>query len=218
MKLLIYGDQTTVLWHPLSALEPWIAHLKAGGHQVTVSEDYPQATLEWMQTFDVCINYIDNWEHRGNGRAEQVFCQYVEQGGRMLTLHTGIILPGAEVLLQLHGGAFHHHPEAEDITFCPEESSVEGKEILLDKAVPFTLKEEPYMFSLQTDNKQVYLWYRYRQERYPAGWIKQVGCGTLVYLAPGHDAAVCSHPMIWQLYDNALAFLMQRKQVHKQND
>ncbi len=207
MRILVYGDRTDVLWHPLSGLQPWISALKEAGHQVVVTEDYPEVTLEWLGSFDVCVNYIDNWEHRGSKEAEQVFCQYLEQGGRMLTIHTGIILPGAEQLLDIHGAEFHHHPEAEEITFCPGQEHVEGQELLLEEVQPFSLVEEPYMFTMRKEGKQIYFWYTYRQEWYPAAWTVKVGTGKLVYIAPGHNEAVCGHSMIQRMYDNALAYL-----------
>ena len=57
------------------------------------------------------------------------------------------------------------------------------------------------------EGKQIYFWYTYRQERYPAAWTVKVGTGKLVYIAPGHNEAVCGHSMIQRMYDNALAYL-----------
>lgn len=212
MKLLVYGDHTNVLWHPVKGLQPWIASLQAAGHQVTVTEDYPSVTLELLRNFDICINYIDNWANRGSKEAEEVFCRYIAEGGRILSIHSGIIVKGAEKLLDIHGAAFHHHPEAEEITFVPDDAAEGEQKILLDGFSSFSIKEEPYMFDLRETPKKVYLWYDYRGERYPAAWAVKHGTGELVYIAPGHEARVVQEEQVQRLYNNALTYLTRQRE------
>lgn len=206
MKIIIYGDYTSVLWHPLAGIAPWVDSLRAAGHEVTMTEDYPAVSAEVLQQYEVCVNYTDNWEHRGTQEAEQVLCDFVEAGGKLLSIHSGIITPGAEQLLDLHGASFNHHPEAEEITFYPGEAEGELA-ALLDGFATFAIKEEPYMFDIRKDDRAVYLWYEYHGDRYPAAWVRKQGAGTMVYIAPGHEARVTGAEMVQKLYSNALIYL-----------
>ncbi len=207
MKILIYGDSTSVLWHPLEGMKPWAESLRTAGHEVTMSEAYPEVTLELLSQYDVCVCYIDNWANRGSQQAADIFCQYVAEGGKMLSIHNGIIVKSAENFLDMQGGSFHHHPEAEEIRFFGEEKG--AGEILLKDFETFAIKEEPYMFDMRATEKNIYLWYEYRGEAYPAAWTIQYGKGQLVYIAAGHEARVVSHPMVQQLYNNGLAYLIR---------
>ncbi len=207
MKLLIYGDNTSVLWHPLKGIEPWAENLRKAGHEVTMSENYPEVTLELLARYDVCICYIDNWANRGTPQAAEIFCQYVAEGGRMLSIHNGIIVKSAENFLDMQGASFHHHPEAEEISYFEEENLADGQEILLKDFEPFAIKEEPYMFDMRATEKNIYLWYTYRGEAYPAAWTVNHGKGQLVYIAAGHEARVFAHPMVQQLCSNGLSYL-----------
>ncbi|MCM1189126.1 MAG: ThuA domain-containing protein [bacterium] len=202
-RILVLGDSTQPLWHPLSNLEPLTEELRSG-YEVVETEDYPDLERKYLETFDVCINYMDNWENRGTRKAQEALCGYVEDGGRMLTLHTGIITKKSRPLLVLNGGAFTGHAEAGILTYryCGTDPTLgEGAE-------DFELFEEPYRYELlRPQEMTLFLEYRHGGEWYPAGWHLPCGRGKVVYLAPGHDREAFRNPSYLRQIRNALKFL-----------
>lgn len=206
MKLLVLGDQSRIRFHALSAMEPLISHWKERGDQVTASEAWPEITAEELKNYDVCVNYIDNWEHRGSARAEAEFLRYLGQGGRVLTIHSGIILKGAGEWQRIHGASFAGH-QAHGILSFHVTDPLDG---CLADVECFSADEEPYEYAEEASvPKRRFLEYEKNGIRYPAGWECLLKKGKLLYICPGHDAKVWSCAAAVKLCDGCLDYLMR---------
>lgn len=203
-NILILGDKTNVRWHNLCELNQLIEALKELDCQVTVSEDYQDITKAELKYYDVCINYIDNWEDRGNLIAQEEILSYLLEGGRMLTLHNGIIVKGATKLLDIHGAEFTGHEEYTMLTYI----KAEGNHPIMEGFQSFEITEEPYEFYIRNSiSMDVFLNYRYKDLNYPAGWTVKPGEGKLVYLSFGHNAKTFASKSVLELCIRSLEWL-----------
>lgn len=203
-KIIILGDRTRPRWHPVSNLEPLVEALHSK-YEFTVTEEYPELTGECLERFDACINYIDNWQDRGTLAAQEAICEYVRKGGRMLTLHNGIITKSAEPLLRLNGGSFTGHANYSELEY----RSIGTNKELNDGTESFQLFDEPYQYVFfHREAINLFLEYQYEGQWYPAGWWLPSEKGRVVYLAPGHDREAFRNPLYIRQIENALRFIL----------
>lgn len=202
-NILILGDKTNVLWHNVNELNELVEILKELDYQVTVSEDYPDITKDELKYYDACINYIDNWENRGNLIAQEEILSYLLEGGRILTIHNGIITTGAAKLLDIHGAEFTKHEEYSMLTYIKA-----ADHPIMEGFQSFDITEEPYEFHMRnTIPMDIFLNYRYKDKIYPAGWTINPEQGKLVYLSFGHNAKTFSSKNVLELCIKSLEWL-----------
>lgn len=203
-NILILGDKTNVRWHNVKELNDLIYGLKELDYQITVSEDYEDITKAELKYYDICINYMDNWEDRGNLIAQEELVSYLLDGGRMLTIHNGIIVKGAAKLLDIHGAEFTGHEEYTTLTYL----KAEGNHPIMEGFKDFDITEEPYEFHMRnTIPMNIFLNYRYKDRLYPAGWSVTPGQGKLVYLSFGHNAKTFASKSVLELCIRSLEWL-----------
>lgn len=203
-NILILGDKSNVRWHHVNEVNELINGLKELNYQVTVSEDYQNITKTELRYYDICINYIDNWEDRGNLIAQDEIVSYLLEGGRMLTIHNGIIVKGAPKLLDIHGAEFTGHEEYTRLTYTKADSC----HPIMDGFKEFEITEEPYEFNMRnTIPMDIFLNYRYKDKLFPAGWSVNPGHGKLVYLAFGHNAKTFTSKSVLELCIRSLEWL-----------
>ncbi len=116
----------------------------------------------------------------------QALAAWVEGGGRLLALHAATVMREENATLRhLLGGRFLSHPPQFDFTLLP----LFREHPITAGVGAFTVHDE---FYIQTYAAEVDL-HMVAAERgvaYPMLWTKQAGQGSVVYLAPGHSAAV----------------------------
>jgi len=204
-RILLVGDKKKPRYHSLVEITPFIQRLKQF-HEVVVSEDYPQICKEELSGFDLVLNYIDNWEERGNKEAEQALYEYFIEGGRILTLHGGIILKQSDKLLGLHGATFKGHEEYDLLTYTKSE-----KEHPITKGMEsFSIHDEPYEFDFFPDKElDIFLSYTLNDKVYPAGWTSKDGEGRLVYFAFGHSESTFVENAVQELVLKGIEWLLK---------
>ena len=213
-KLLVLGDYESPRFHPLSNLSPLLKALE-NRYEITVTENYPALTAEELKRYDACINFMDNWQDRGNESAENEILRYMETGGKMLTLHNGILTKKSEKLLMMQGGTFKGHEPYDRLVYrcrgiCP---GAEGE------TESFALMEEPYQYELyRTEEMEIFLEYLYRGNWFPAGWKLPFGTGTVIYLAPGHDEKSFADRNVITLAEGALDLLTSKCRKEEQGE
>ena len=198
-KVLVIGMYDNAMYHPLTgveeALEGMFPELEL------VITDQITALCDTAQ-YDAVLSYWDDWEKPIPDREAESLCQYVAGGGSLLVLHNGISLQLQDSLAKLIGGKFLTHPAQEVIPFLPQ------KHLLTVGCEAFSLMEEPYQFTLEDDQKEIFLTYTYHGEAYPAGWCKSFQAGRVVYLAPGHTTEKVSCKAYVRLIRNCMAWLL----------
>jgi trehalose utilization protein len=174
-------------------------------YDLEVSEDYQVITKEYLKGFDLIMNYIDNWEDRGNEETELSLFDYVTEGGRILTLHCGIIVKSAAKLLALHGASFRGHEEYDLLMYKkPKEH------FITESMEQFFIYEEPYEFDFFNYHKlEIILEYERNGKTYPGGWTTKEGKGKLAYLAFGHDQYTFVEKPIQELILRSIEWLLQ---------
>lgn len=205
-KILLLGDKENPPYHNLAEMNPLIQRLEEL-YEIVISEEYPNISKEELNSFDLVINYIDNWEERGKDEAEKTFYEYFIEGGRILTLHRGIVLKSADKLLKLHGASFIGHEQYDLLTFTKSE-----REHPITKDMgSFSIYEEPYEFHfVQGKELDIFLSYTFNKKQYPAGWTSEEGEGKLVYLAFGHSESTFAETAVQELVLKAIEWLCFR--------
>ena len=173
MKLLILGDEKTAIYHPLSGVSGDIVKVLQEIGECEVSSGYRTLAPEELKKYEAVISYIDNYTDEG-GLGDRL-AAYIEEGGRVLALHNGIITPQGSRLEQVYGGNFITHPPYCELRYYL------GDELFC------TMDEEPYMVRQTDDHNEIYLWFELDGKKYPAGWNRNAGKGRVCYLSPGHD-------------------------------
>ncbi|MDF2484340.1 MAG: glycosyl hydrolase [Herbinix sp.] len=203
-RILLLGDQSRPRYHSLQEIDPLLGRIQEF-HEVVESEEYSELKKDQLFDFDVIINYIDNWQDRGNERAEQVLCEYLKEGGKILSIHNGIILKSAVELLRLHGASFQGHAAYDLLTY----EKTQRNHFITQDMEPFSIYEEPYEFDFNGVQKvDIILDYHLNGKSYPAGWVTEEGRGRLVYLAFGHDRKTFENKPIQELILRSIDWLL----------
>lgn len=203
-KILLLGDITRPRYHSLQEIDPLIDRIREQ-HDLLVSEDYQEITKDYLGAFDLIINYIDNWEDRGNREVEQIICDYVTDGGRILTVHCGIIVKSATRLLSLHGACFRGHEAYSLLKYKKAQDH-----FITNNMESFCIYEEPYEFDfINSRTLELFLVYERNNKTYPAGWTVMEGKTKLVYLALGHDKNTFVEKPVQELFMRSIEWLLQ---------
>jgi type 1 glutamine amidotransferase len=201
---LIMGDTALAHWHFMNAAKPHLRETLEDAFDLTFSDDYPNITTDILKSYDLVINYTDNWTERGTTAAGVALMTFVATGGQLLSIHSGIIQPAPYFLLQMHGGKFTGHAAYATLNYRRTDIThpvTEGIE-------SFFMGEEPYEFLLDPlAEKQLVLEYEYNGKIYPAAWVMTYGFGRIVYLSPGHDARSFAEPSFRKLIRNSALWL-----------
>ena len=205
-KILVLGDITLVQWHSMKKIEETLKDIFHSYYEIVFSEDYPEISTDRLEEYDLCINYIDNWNERGTKQASDAIVSYVRNGGKLLTLHNGIILKSAPELLKMHGGEFTGHEEYCELLY----SSTELQHEITKGIGPFAIYEEPYEFHLYSDiEKEIILQYERQGKHYPAAWVTHHERGQIVYLSPGHNVNTFINSSIQNLIQASVVWLLK---------
>ena len=201
-KILIIGD-TVAPYHPLHCIFP--IHKALGEEKLTFTNDYDYFTK--LNEFDLLICFIDAWFTTAdevkkavsvgdlpcynealvkmvNNEQAKALVNYIENGGRVLSIHTGISLQKTPALETIHGAKFLDHPP-----YCEIVVNVVKGHRLTQGITDFTINDEPYHFE-GYEGLDIFATYEYEGKTIPAGWEKECGKGRFIYLMPGHDEAV----------------------------
>lgn len=197
MKLLVLGDEKKAPYHPLGRMLGGIYQSLHEEGELTVSVGYQKLSLDELKKYDGIISYIDCYQSLGG--YDDVLADYIEQGGRYLALHNGILTAEGSRLEAALGGNFVTHP-----AYCQLTYYLRGEKL-------FTIGEEPYMVRQTDERNQVFLEFSLEGKRYPAGWYRRSQKGFAAYLAPGHDERTGENAGFQKLLRQTLRELLERR-------
>jgi len=182
-KILVIGDYMLATWHPLRGVDDELVRILSD-YDITICEEYQKLTMEQLNEYAFVINYIDAYNSRVNVDLAALFIAYIALGGVMMVVHNGIIARRLPELEQMFGGAFTHHPKHELLKYTLAQSHPLGKTLK-----SFEIDEEPYMFTMSNlASTAILMEYEYKQQKYPAVWVRNFARGRILYIAPGHNA------------------------------
>jgi uncharacterized protein len=207
-KALFLGDYTDPAWHPAKDADQYIGKVLEANFKVECTESYGKMAVGELIKYDLIINYADCWDKKCSKETVAAIISYVVNGGGILCLHNGILLPveGGSELLQLFGGKFTGHSEYRQLDYY---KAIRYQEHPIMKGFkPFTMGEEPYQFEMdKLADVQMLLEYRLDGQRFPAAWARKYGLGKMVFLAPGHDNRSFEVPAFQNLISRSAAWL-----------
>lgn len=186
-RVLVLGTYVNPPYHPMTGVDARLKEILSGA-ELIFTDDLSQLSRLRTEHFDAVVSYLDIWfEDVADGPAQEL-ARYVEAGGGLLVLHSGICLARNPLLPPVIGGAFTEHPAQETVTFHPMAGG------LLSGIEPFAAKEEPYRFTLAPEGNEIILSYVYHGEIWPAGWKRPWGKGRVCMLCPGHTPEIFDIP------------------------
>ncbi len=203
-------------WHPFAAFERWVTQLlNECGYTVTATYGMDVLLrLDEIDGPDLIVQYTSFGVHErfpdalpGFTMAQaQALASWVEQGGRLLGVHSATVVGPAGNAVQeaLYGARFLEHPPQFTFTVWPtarEHALIEGIEA-------FTVHDEFYMQAYAEDIA-VHMMAVDRGRAYPMVWARTPGLGRVAYIGMGHSEQVWALPDYGRLLRNALSWLEQ---------
>lgn len=201
-KILVIGMYEKAMYHPLTGVDRYLTSIQPDV-QFTFSEQI--CDLCKAEEYDAVISYWDDWDEPISEDSSLALQQYVKNGGNLLVLHNGISVQLQECLEKMIGARFITHPAQEEITFV-----IKDREFTKG-CKEFVLVEEPYLFDMEDDDKDVFMHYVYREKEYPAAWQKEYGNGKIIYLMPGHTPEKFRNQEYTKLIQNCINYLLNFK-------
>jgi len=217
----ILGDA----YHPAAYLHrDVLGVLIEEGWQAVTIMDYINIPWDDFEKFDLIVlcrhglNNIDmfavrggqgypdgEWEFWLTAEQEQLFVDYVENGGRMLIYHDGFgHYECGRGITQLAKSCFITHPPRNNITVSPTGIMPE----LAEGITPFEIFEEEFQVEMDESETNVFLESHSPENgRHAQAWAHSFGEGKVAVMIPGHDHSVMSHPMVQQAIQNIFGWL-----------
>ena len=225
MRVLLLCDD---YWHPGQIPIDGVAPLQEHGFQfdiITDAKDFNPGTLAKYPV--VILSKCD--ETSGTDKSswkshtvQNAFIDYVEKGGGLLVIHTGLVAgEHTEALDRLIGSRFAFHPQDCPVTVQPVKPHpiTNGVEL-------FCEVDEQYRLEIIATDVDVFLASysppqgeeaKYESEPYhnsqawigAAGYVRKHGKGRVCVLTPGHHLAVWHNPQYQRVLANALRWCFE---------
>ena len=205
--ILLFGNREAI-YHPVTGFGERLADLLPE-YAVTVTEEEEQ--LSRLDEFDLCVMYREFEEPPLGDEAAAGLLMYPAAGGPLLVIHNGISIQSRGDLAQLVGGAFTGHPPYEELPVV--HYKIDDREHPIMKGVEdFDAPDELYRFT-RANLADCHLLLSYEDEgrRYPAGWVRTYGRGTVVYLCCGHNAGIFDAPDFCRMIKNTADWLTEER-------
>jgi type 1 glutamine amidotransferase len=220
-KILIIGD-TVAPYHPLSCVFPLNKLLAE--EKLTFTNDYDYFTK--LSDFDLLICFIDAWFETAdavskaasigalphyneawakaiNDRQAAALLDYLNNGGKLLSIHSGLSLFKTPALKSLHGVEYLDHPPYDRLRI-----NLKKGHPLTEGVDDFYINDEPYHFNV-VDEIEIFASYEFDGTTIPAAWKKEYGKGKFIYLMPGHDEAVFQVTEYQKLIKKCVEYLVK---------
>lgn len=186
--LILAGD----VWHPQSLLrEAFSGHL-AEQCSIEWFAGNPENLVSRLSEFDVVVlakaNHLNESSEASwvTASIETALVSYVEAGGGLLVLHSGLAFYGkASAIWQLSGGGFIEHPDFCPVIYTPAEHHPVAKSCGVEEFI-----DEHYFVDLDDSKAEIFLTSTSSHGEQPAGWARQQGKGRVCVLTPAHHANV----------------------------
>jgi uncharacterized protein len=137
---------------------------------------------------------------------EMKFVEYVNAGGRLFLYHDGFgNYECGNGVSQVARSCFVRHPPIVDINVTTTGNMPE----LTEGITPFVVADEEYVVDMDENQTSVFLESHSPENgRAPQGWAHTFGDGKVAVLIPGHKMDTITHPMIGNLIENILDWLV----------
>ena len=205
MDILVLCDDR---WHPASTPRAGLASLEGAGFHFDWIENAADWSAEKMSAYPLVIltksNNVSAQDETAwmTPEVEQAFLSFVEKGGGLLAIHSGLAGYAKTPLMRaLLGGIFLEHPAQ-----CPVTIEPLAGHPLTQGVEPFTLQDEHYFMTVDDPSMDFFLDTRSENGLQSGGWTRQQGRGRVCVLTPGHNIPIWQHPSFEKLLRNALAW------------
>jgi len=220
MRVLLLCDDH---WHPGQVPIDGISPLKERGFQFDIITDANDFKPEMLAEYPVVllskcdeISATDKTSWKSQS-VQNAFVDYVEKGGGLIIIHTGLVAgEHTETLDKLIGSKFVFHPQDCPVTVQP----IKPHPIVKDVEM-FIEVDEQYRLEFTADDIDIFLASyspsqgeeaKYKDEPYhnsqswigAAGYVRKQGKGHVCVLTPGHHLAVWHNPQYQRVLENAL--------------
>ena len=217
--LLLCDDQ----WHPGQVIIDGVAPLMEEGFEIDMITDAHDFSPESLTTYSVVLlskSDETSGENQNSWKSEKLqksFVEYVENGGGLLAVHSGVVAgEETERLDKLIGCRFISHPEQTMVTVAP----LKPHPITCGVKTFQELDEHYRVEILQEDLEILFGAYspaqgiesKYQTEPYTnspeflslSGYVRKVGRGRVCVLTPGHNLKVWLNESFQRTLKNAL--------------
>jgi len=204
-RILVIGDYEEGKWHPLTGVDKQFEKILSG-YEVKCTADYTVLAPCDLKVYDILICYTDAWRARGTHELAGSILSYVADGGKLLSIHSGIIMSNTPEMELMQGGKFTGHPEACDLTYTPA-----SHHPIMDGITEFVIFEEPYRFTMANiAEPEILLTYAHEGKSWEAAWTLPYGKGSVVYLSMGHSAISFDSAMFAKTIVNSANWLASK--------
>lgn len=199
-KAVILGDREKKIYHPLDRIQEDLNVMLKDHFSVSFTEDYEAMNKDRINSCEVFVAYTDKWDGPVSDQQAAGLINYVEEGGGLVVLHTGVSLSAHEKLLGLIGARFTGHPPYQSLEFESVREETGELHPIVQGLEPFQSEDEPYQYAFVDGiENQFILRYVLNGDSYPAAWVRHVGKGRIVSLMPGHHSNSLQHPEVHKL-------------------
>jgi type 1 glutamine amidotransferase len=220
MRILLLCDD---YWHPGQVPIDGVAPLKNKGFEFDIITDAKDFSIDMLDDYSVVmmcksdeVSSVEkvSWKTEP---VQQAFIDYVEKGGGLLVIHSGLVAgKSTEALDLLIGSRFSFHPKDCSVTV----QSLKPHPVSNEVAV-FNQVDEHYRIDIIADDVDIFMASysaaqgeesKYEEDPYhntcswidAAGYVRKQGKGRVCVLTPGHLLPVWLDPQFQLLLENAL--------------
>ncbi|MEC0239387.1 ThuA domain-containing protein [Paenibacillus dokdonensis] len=206
-------------WHPAHVIKEGLEPLRKHGFEfdyiLATGPDFQEHAEERLQEYPVLLisksNRVSAEEEAPwiSLQMEQMLQSYVNRGGALLVIHSGTVgYKDSQVMRELVGAVFNHHPEQCPVTIKPVDEHPIAQGIH-----EFTIKDEHYFVDVTAGHdKDIFLSTSSEHGQQPGGWTRQQGAGCVCVLTPGHNQEVWLHPEYQKLLRQSLEWCLYNGQ------
>ena len=220
MRVLLLCDD---FWHPGQVPIDGVAPLEKRGFQFDIITDAKDFKTETLASYPVVIiSKCDEISQSDKASwktldVQQAFVDYVENGGGLLVIHTGLVAgEHTETLDRLIGSRFTFHPQDCPVTVQPVKPHP-----ITDGVELFCEVDEQYRLEIIADDIDIIMASysapqgeeaKYESEPYfnsgawigAAGYVRTQGKGRVCVLTPGHHLPVWHNLQYQKILENSI--------------
>ena len=225
MRVLMICDD---FYHPGQIPIDGVAPLAELGFQFDIisnAKEYKPGMLSGYPVVLLCKSNQTSQQDRTRWLTDEIqqeFVSYVENGGGLLVIHSGMTIRGTEAFQKLIGCRFITHPNECPVTVQPIKPHpiTEGVEM-------FCEVDEHYRIEIISPDADIIIASyspsqgeveKYEEDAYhntpawicPAGYVRTQGKGRVCVLSPGHKHEVWQNPNFRKTLVNSLQWCSQK--------
>ena len=188
MKHYLFLGTRTAPYHSCAGIDEQVNRLLQSEWEMHFSEDLSSFSSEGLKAYDMVISYLEfNREREITDDQAMALVRFVETGGTLMAMHSGIALQTHPLLEKLIGAHFTGHPYYEAMPVLPYRIIQQNPITQGVTTLPWVSPDEPYRFAMvEESEKEIFMVYDYEGRAWPAAWFRRVGQGKVIYFANGH--------------------------------